>query len=194
MRKALQPFTLNPPPQDSTSGTREPIKVPANIMVCIPTAAMSRDPDYFIEPNSFDPSRFMTTIAQRERVLTKSGGRAVTSEQEEPDPLPDTSFTGLDARMPIWGLGRWSCPGRFYAELQIKLIAVEILGRWDLSLFKKGRDGCGTSALPADVTSETVETEKVSTGDRNVPDPLQKVVFTRRTEAETEGHANVTSV
>lgn len=58
------------------------------------------------------------------------------SGKEKGDPgnaASETSFAGLDPRMPIWGLGRWSCPGRHYADLQIKLTIAEILLNWDVS-------------------------------------------------------------
>ena len=193
MRKSMQSFTLNSSPQSSSNPEEknhlERIVVPTQTMVCISTAAMSRDPEYFSNPDTFDPSRFYTTrpnsSVQRRREAEVSAGQAGEGEKEgreTRDTAPEASFAGLDPCMPIWGLVRWSCPGRFYADLQIKLVVAEILMKWEVSLPEHGgvgRDN-GTSAGSADKTRETKEMKRINTGDRIIPDPKQEVVFTRR--------------
>ena len=191
----MQSFTLKSPPQTSSNPNEKnhpgPIVVPAQTMVCIPTAAMSRDPEYFSNPDTFDPSRFYTTSPNTSSSVESKGeaevivGQAGMGEkegQEARDTMPDSSFVGLDPCVPIWGLGRWSCPGRFYADLQIKLIVTEILMKWDVSLSRCGDIGHdnGISADFADEMRETREMNRINTGDRIIPDPKQEVVFTRR--------------
>ena len=199
MRKSVQPCTFNATPErraDSV-GTyaSERIDVPAQIMVCIPTAAMCRDPDYFSDPDTFNPSRFYQSRSaavnstkepadvERNRVQVGKGGK---EKGDHGDAASEASFAGLDPRMPIWGLGRWSCPGRHYADLQIKLTIAEILLNWDVSLPEPLGDTRGADASPnaspgaAHVSRRSIRLERISTGDRMIPNPSQNVIFTRR--------------
>jgi hypothetical protein len=44
-----------------------------------------------------------------------------------------------------FGHGHWTCPGRFFAGNEIKVVVIELLKRYDLGLGSKGesvKDGC----------------------------------------------------
>ena len=199
----MQTCTLKAKPESHADSVAtdasERIVVPAQTMVCIPTAAMCRDPEYFLDPDIFNPSRFFQSRSAS-IASTKEAGEVETarlrhggSEKEKGgagDAISEMSFADLDPRMPIWGLGRWSCPGRHYADLQIKITIAEILLNWDVSLPESLGDTRGDDAGPdvspsashdtAHVPRQSVKLERINTGDRIIPNPSQRVIFTPR--------------
>ena len=189
MRKSLQPFTLR--------AASTPILVPANTMLCIPTAAMSRDPDYFPDPDTFNPWRFLhdpdpdpkpeAGAAPESETGRKFEAEEAAAGNDGAGTRSDRDFSSLDPHLPIWGLGRWSCPGRFYAEMQIKLVVVEML-EWDLFWPERPDDGAASAeggGCTGQATGEAGSVERmkrINTGDRFVPDPAQLLVFAPRGE------------
>jgi cytochrome P450 len=69
---------------------------------------MMHDADLFPEPETFDALRFFN--------LRKEKG------QEERH-----QFASLSSEIPLWGVGKFACPGRFWASAQIKLILMILL-------------------------------------------------------------------
>lgn len=109
--RSSSPFSSHP----KANKIPEPIVVPPGVMVCIPTAAMSRDPEYFPNHDTFDPSRFYPLLsATKSPVLGRSrvsgearrfkGGDKVGDEdtryRAENTPR-GTGFAGLDVHMPV---------------------------------------------------------------------------------------------
>ncbi|KAG7316188.1 hypothetical protein KOW79_021054 [Hemibagrus wyckioides] len=85
------------------------LTIPKDTVISIPTFALHRDPEYWTEPNTFNPERF-----------TKENKHSI--EQY--------------AYMPF-GLGPRNCIGMTFALVIIKLAVVEILQRFDISLSEK---------------------------------------------------------
>ena len=64
-----------------------------------------------------------------------------------------------------FGYGRFACPGRFFASMQSKLILIDVIRKYDLSLMEEegGR-------RPANMKF----------ADANVPDPAVKILLRAR--------------
>jgi ent-kaurene oxidase len=76
-------------------------------------AEMQMDPAYFPNPETFDGERFYK--------LRQNQGE---SEKHQ--------FASTDATIPWWGVGKFSCPGRFWASAQIKLILMALLRNYEV--------------------------------------------------------------
>ncbi|KAL9116712.1 MAG: hypothetical protein Q9187_006761 [Circinaria calcarea] len=81
----------------------------------MPTAAIARDPAYFSEPDEFRPWRFAN--------LRRSSPTEAARHQ----------FTSTGASSLAFGHGRFSCPGRFFAAAQIKLLLARLLVDFNVS-------------------------------------------------------------
>ena len=82
----------------------------------MPAGPMSRDPSFYDDPDTFDGYRFCS--------LPKSKGSTVQP--------PEYEFTGIERGNVVWGNGRLTCPGRWYASAMNKLIAASFLLRYDM--------------------------------------------------------------
>ncbi|XP_053332469.1 cytochrome P450 3A30-like [Clarias gariepinus] len=82
------------------------LTIPKGTVVLIPTYVVQRDPEYWTDPDTFNPERF-----------TKEN-------QESTEPYTYMPF----------GLGPRNCIGMRFARVIIKLAVVEILQRFDVSL------------------------------------------------------------
>jgi cytochrome P450 len=92
--------------------------VPAGNLVAVPQRAMMRDPNYYPNPETFDPYRFMTSDAEGANV----------------------KFTDVNWEYMFWGSPRLSCPGRWYASYALKHALVELLTGYEFSLEKGGEE------------------------------------------------------
>lgn len=84
----------------------------------MPTFAIHRDSRYYENPDKFDPWRFLSSSEGHQKPSSY-----VTTSKE---------FLG-------WGLGRSACPGRFLADMEIKLVLTHLLLDYDI----KNPDGAG---------------------------------------------------
>lgn len=77
---------------------------------------MSRDSAYYENPQRFDGLRFYPP---------------------EPDDVHSTNtqqdYTGIEPGNVSWGNGRFTCPGRWYAAVMIKLVLANLLLEYDIS-------------------------------------------------------------
>ncbi|KAF2475217.1 cytochrome P450 [Lindgomyces ingoldianus] len=89
--------------------------VPKGSWVCVPHRAMMRDDRHFPEADRFDGRRFLP--------------RLPTPEALEASRLSQRSNEWL-----VWGAGRITCPGRFYAVVVLKLVLANMLQNYDAEL------------------------------------------------------------
>ena len=75
---------------------------------------INKDPELYPSPNTFDPLRF---YKQRQEL----------GQQER------YQFSSLSSENPSWGVGKFACPGRFWASAQIKLLLMVLLNEFEIS-------------------------------------------------------------
>ncbi|KAK7419947.1 hypothetical protein QQZ08_010650 [Neonectria magnoliae] len=85
--------------------------VPAKTKLEIATSAINIDGTYFENPETFDGLRFYRRRQNGESNLI---------------------YTSVGRTNLGWGVGRHACPGRFLADVEIKIIIAELLLRYDI--------------------------------------------------------------
>ena len=105
-RKALSAIKLS----DSS-------EIPSGMYINVAAGPMSRDATFYTEPNNFDPGRFY---------------RPSFANPDKPAPPPEYEFTGIERGNVVWGNGRLTCPGRWYASAMNKLIIASLLVRYEI--------------------------------------------------------------
>lgn len=103
-RKVMAPFKLS----DGRT-------LPRGSFISLAINSIARDPEYYVEPNSFDGYRFYKL--RRSSPSEANRHQFVTTG---PESLP-------------FGHGKFACPGRFLAAAQIKTILANILLNYDIS-------------------------------------------------------------
>lgn len=93
-----------------TTGSRQ--FCPAGSTVCVSAHDQMHDEKFYLKPDDFRPSRFVDTDG----------------------PLRGAKFVEVSEKYPIWGYGSLACPGRVHASSVIKIIIVQMLKRFDISL------------------------------------------------------------
>jgi cytochrome P450 len=138
-RVALKPLTL-----------RDGTFIPKGTFLELPTDAIGRDPEIYPDPDRFDPYRFYR--------LRQTGDQNVHRHQFVTVTREDTNF----------GWGRHSCPGRFFAANEIKLLLVNMLLKYDIKMkdedAKEGRfkNWEGVNLNSPDLTKELLMRRRVS--------------------------------
>lgn len=87
-------------------------KAPVGAMLAVPVYAISRDPALFPNPDKFDPYRF--------------------SKLREDGSNGHYQFASVTNGTMAFGSGKYACPGRYFAALEIKLLIIHILQGFDL--------------------------------------------------------------
>lgn len=126
--------------------------LPGNI-IAMPSGPMAHDQAYYDDPLSFDGYRFY-------RARAKEHEKAQQSENE---------YTGIEPGNLSWGNGRFSCPGRWYASVMMKLLLATLLLEYDFE-FPEGQ-----SVRPPNVVMDL----------HVLPNMKQKIIFKK-----TQGQAN----
>lgn len=107
------------------------VPLPRGALVSFVSQPMHTDPDYFPDPHSFEPFRFV-------RLRNRDGD----AHHARPS-HPDTSSQGGNwsphaflstANLLIFGRGRNSCPGRFLVDIQLKTLISHLLINYDIKL------------------------------------------------------------
>ncbi|KAL7621976.1 hypothetical protein AAE478_007477 [Parahypoxylon ruwenzoriense] len=113
-RAALQPFTFS-------DGTR----LGMGDWACTPVRDIMQSPEFYLEPLQFNGFRF----ADPDLV---SGLGKFKTLQPKPSKLTDADNT-----FHVWGTGRMTCPGRFYAAAVMKVIMGQMITHYDIDLVEK---------------------------------------------------------
>jgi cytochrome P450 len=121
--------------------------IPAGVVIEVPAAAISHDPEVFPDADKFDPWRF-----SRLREQARAAGEAEAAAQNQfvsvnPNVLtvclPPTmvSLQRMETKncphkltCPQFGFGRHACPGRFFAANEIKMIIANFVLAYDMKL------------------------------------------------------------
>ncbi|KAK1449315.1 hypothetical protein CMEL01_08630 [Colletotrichum melonis] len=102
-RRATQDVTLS----DGTF-------IPSGTKLEFPTFAIHRDSEFFVDATEFDGFRFLKLRQEDD----KDGGKH--------------HYVSARRDMLGWGFGKTACPGRFLADIEIKLIVAFILMNYDI--------------------------------------------------------------
>ena len=94
--------------------------LPKGQFVSFPAGPMTRDPQFYDTPDKFDGFRFY-----KEAKATNQGNSEFELAAIEPGNLH-------------WGIGRLTCPGRWYASAVMKLILALVLREFDFK-FPEGQ-------------------------------------------------------
>jgi cytochrome P450 len=82
------------------------------------TCSIHRDEEIYPDGDTFDGYRFYKLRQGSEENLRRH------------------QYVSVSSNMLGWGYGRHSCPGRFLADIEIKLFFAELLLRYDIKLTK----------------------------------------------------------
>ncbi|KAA8566350.1 hypothetical protein EYC84_008933 [Monilinia fructicola] len=93
------------------------LRIPKGTEVSVPYRTMMRDDEYFYNALTFDGRRFLKNVTGPESV------------EKDSSMLSEPSDSWL-----VWGAGRISCPGRFYAVVVLKLVLSQILTGYECEL------------------------------------------------------------
>lgn len=104
-RKALSELTLS-----------NGLKIPKGARIVLPTAAINMDQQFFQDPETFDGLRYYRL-------------RTATEEARNTNQMVTVGKKDL-----TWGYGRHACPGRYIAEVVMKLLVIEYLVRYEIGL------------------------------------------------------------
>ncbi|KAH7012740.1 cytochrome P450 [Microdochium trichocladiopsis] len=113
-RKVLQTFSLS-------NGQ----VIPAGVTIEVPAVSVNSDPEIFPNPDKFDPLRFYKL-----RETAKDSGSVEGAALNQ--------FVSVSQNSLTFGFGRHTCPGRFFAANEIKMILVNAVLRYDFKM----PDGC----------------------------------------------------
>ncbi|RDI78034.1 hypothetical protein Vi05172_g12015 [Venturia inaequalis] len=93
--------------------------IPPNVRIVSATLAASMDPSIWTNPETFDPYRFVNL-----RKASEEAGRH--------------QFVTVTKDMIAFGYGKHTCPGRFFAANELKIIFITILRNYDVEIREGG--------------------------------------------------------
>ena len=127
-----------------------------NITISVDRAHMN--PDIYLEPEKFDPFRFVKMKAEVALNDSRQDTMPSFRSPEKKFDMVSTSCYSLG-----FGHGRHACPGRYFATSELKLMLAHVVMNYDIKLEKEG-------VKPEDLWIATAR----------VPNPTTEVLFRRR--------------
>ena len=118
--------------------------VPARTQVGVPAHAIGFNSDFYPDAGKFDGNRFYN------------------NRKANPQTAGQQSYTAANLTNMSWGYGRHACPGRWFADAEIKVILIHLLAGYEVRL----PDG---KPRPASIEYET----------QNLPDRSATVMIRR---------------
>lgn len=112
--------------------------------ISMASAAMTQDPAFYENPTEFKGDRFLSESSIESR--------------------PENQFTSTGPGNVAWGSGRFTCSGRWFASIEMKLILAKILLEYDIK-FPEG---------------QTVQPPPFYLDDGILPNRKQNILFRKR--------------
>lgn len=132
------------------------ITLPTGTHIACPSEAVGTDPTMYADPLEFRPERFLKDSSSSSTAISGSTRNALTASTKN-----SLHF----------GFGRHSCPGRFFAAMEIKLVFAFLVQGWDVALGEGGQTG------------KELRPASRERGDSITPDPSAMVWIRRRADA-----------
>ncbi len=118
-RRSVRSFTLS-----------DGLRIPANTKLEMATAAVYQDPEVVPNPASWDALRYYN---QRKSLDEQnSGPTAKSAPTSMENNQAKHQFVTVTKESLSFGFGKHACPGRFLADIEVKLMLCEILLNYDL--------------------------------------------------------------
>lgn len=92
------------------------LRIPKGARIVLPTGAINMDREFFEDPQTFDGFRYY-------RIRTANKEARNTSQ-----------MVTVGKKDLTWGYGKHACPGRYIAEVAMKLLVIEFLMRYEIRL------------------------------------------------------------
>ncbi|KAF2122024.1 cytochrome P450 [Lophiotrema nucula] len=89
------------------------VTLPSGTYISMSHYPIHRDPEFYPDPLKFDPLRYYN-LRQKEGAADRY------------------QFSSISSTEPAWGVGKFACPGRFWASAQIKLILMVLLTKFNI--------------------------------------------------------------
>ncbi|KAI8233234.1 Cytochrome P450 monooxygenase ATR2 [Colletotrichum sp. SAR 10_86] len=122
------------------------LRIPKGARIALPTGAINMDSQFFEDPETFDGFRYYKLRMESEEARKSS--QMVTVGKKDL----------------TWGYGRHACPGRYVAEVAMKLLIIEYIVRYDIGL------PAGVKERPKNIEFEGLV----------IPDPNWELIFQSR--------------
>ncbi|KAM7183332.1 Cytochrome P450 [Naviculisporaceae sp. PSN 640] len=113
------------------------LALPKGSLVSVVSQPMHTDPELFVDAHHFDPYRFLNLRNQD----GNSASKATATRQDEIQDGYNPSGKNWNqhaflstSNLLIFGRGRFSCPGRFLVDFQMKMLIAHLLTHYDLKL------------------------------------------------------------
>ncbi|KEZ41314.1 hypothetical protein SAPIO_CDS7416 [Scedosporium apiospermum] len=110
--------------------------IPAGTHIVCPSAEVMRDPEFYSNPDTFDRYRYFNLRSR--------------SEERNLHHFVSVSIDNMN-----WGYGPHACPGRFFANTQLRVIVTHVLQQYNLKM-PEGKGRLGTVIMPSGLGPEPI--------------------------------------
>ncbi|PPJ51477.1 hypothetical protein CBER1_09225 [Cercospora berteroae] len=123
-RKVVHPNGMYDPVENFTA--------PYGSSVAVLAYNRHHDPDVYSDPNTFDPYRFSRPREEFAAAAEREGEKLEGKAREEWLRLQNYSMTSVGKDNMAFGMGRHACPGRFFAQQELKLLVAFLVMHYDV--------------------------------------------------------------